>query len=63
MNAGKVRIPKRGKAVEPRAGHITFGTRGFAPDHLAIRIEPAFSSLLQSDSCERTWLGFALFPP
>src|SRR6266516_4099638 len=25
--------------------------------------EPVFSSLWQSDLCERTWLGLALFPP
>jgi hypothetical protein len=45
MNAGKVRIPKRGKAVEPCAGHIAFGTRGFAPEHLAIESNQPFPSL------------------
>jgi hypothetical protein len=36
MNTGKVRIRKRGKAVEPHAGHIPFRAPGFAPEHLAI---------------------------
>jgi hypothetical protein len=43
MNPGKVRIPKRGEAVEPRAGHIAFGTFGFASKHLAIESNQPFA--------------------
>ncbi len=36
VKAGKMRVPKRGDTVEPCAGHIAFGARGFASEHLAI---------------------------
>ena len=42
MNTCKVRIRKRGKAVEPATGHIPFRARGFASEHFAIESNQSF---------------------
>ncbi len=63
MNAGKMRVSKRGHTIEPGARHITFWNFGPASEYVECKSEPVFSNLWQSDLCERTWLGLALFPP
>jgi hypothetical protein len=45
VKAGKMRVPKRGDTVEPCAGHIAFGARGFASEHLAMNRTRLFQSL------------------
>ena len=63
MNACKVRIRKRGKAVEPYAGHIAFRARGFASKHFAIESNQSFPVSCNQICVNVAWLGLALFPP
>jgi hypothetical protein len=42
MNAGKMRVPKRGHTVEPGTRHITFWTFGPASEYVSVKANQSF---------------------